>query len=62
MDEQTNTCFLFHKAKSETEADLHEFKTAAEKDGRDMKDEVLDLLTDVFGSDFVNDITGGHPI
>ena len=51
------TCGEFHDAKSELNNALIDFKDKAELDDRDMREEILDSLWDVFGKEFVFNIT-----
>ena len=42
----------FHQAKSTLEGEMEGFKRAAEQDDRDLTEEWVDIICEVFGKDF----------
>jgi len=54
-DKTTND---FHQAKSDLESALEDFLSAAEKDDRNLKDELLEAISNTFGIKFTEELTG----
>jgi len=47
------TCSKFHEAKMKLASAMEDFKIAAEEDERDVKEELLEEIDEVFGIGFV---------
>jgi len=54
------TAMAFHDAKSKFEARMDDFKRAAETDERDLKEEVLESVWNIFGEDFATELQRGE--